>query len=203
MKTSPARKRRTAIPRMVKEQVLKEYRHLCAICSETGPQVHHIDEDPENNDSQNLIPLCPNHHLRDQHDPTAPLDQGILRLFRKYKDPAILTPQFYPLFKRMQFLKEKPNNGLEIGIIEQRSNDLLGFVETLNMGRYYAAKLGSILQFPIWIPTTRHAVDSNRYRREFVDTFPTISPTIEALVVEMLRYQGWQLEPRLKRKPGS
>ena len=35
----------------------------CAICSETEVvDIHHIDEDRNNNDLDNLMPLCPTHH---------------------------------------------------------------------------------------------------------------------------------------------
>ena len=69
-------KKRISIPKTVAEEVLKEYRHKCAMCGRHEPQLHHIDEDPGNNDPVNLIPLCPNCHLQDIHAPTAPLEQG-------------------------------------------------------------------------------------------------------------------------------
>ena len=58
--------KRPGVPKTVKEAVLKEYNHLCSICGAPRPQVHHIDEDNANNDPLNLLPLCPNHHLRPQ-----------------------------------------------------------------------------------------------------------------------------------------
>jgi hypothetical protein len=96
-------KGRPKIPAPIREQVLKEYNHLCAVCGEVNPQLHHIDEDPSNNNPMNLIPLCPNDHLIDVHNPTQPIEPGKLRLLRKYKDPTVLTPQFHPLFVRKNF----------------------------------------------------------------------------------------------------
>ncbi|MDQ3011542.1 MAG: HNH endonuclease, partial [Acidobacteriota bacterium] len=78
--------------------MLKEFNYRCAICAIDNPQLHHIDETPSNNDPMNLVPLCPNCHLIDQHNPTRTLDPIKLSLFRKFKDPFILKSQFDPLF---------------------------------------------------------------------------------------------------------
>src|SRR6266852_5884563 len=91
-------KTRKAVPKATRSQVLAEFNHRCAVCGTDRPQIHHIDENPSNNDPMNLIPLCPNCHLTDQHNPTQPIDPAKLSLFRQYKDPMILTPQFHPLF---------------------------------------------------------------------------------------------------------
>jgi predicted restriction endonuclease len=76
-------KARLSIPRVTKSLVLKEFNYKCAICGKERPQVHHIDENPSNNDLLNLIPLCPNCHLIDQHNPTIPVDIEKLKLFRQ------------------------------------------------------------------------------------------------------------------------
>jgi hypothetical protein len=35
----------------------------CVVCKETNiVEVHHLDEDRNNNDPSNLVPLCPTHH---------------------------------------------------------------------------------------------------------------------------------------------
>jgi 5-methylcytosine-specific restriction endonuclease McrA len=88
-------KDRAHIPRTVRDQVMGEFNHRCAKCGADHPHLHHIDEDPSNNDPMNLIPLRPNCHLIDQHNPTQRIEPERLMLFRKYKDPAILTPQFH------------------------------------------------------------------------------------------------------------
>lgn len=95
------------IPKNIKETVLKEYRHKCAICGRADPHLHHIDENTQNNSSDNLLPLCPNCHLQDIHDPTSQPDPGKLYLFRKYKDPLIIDPRFHPIYKRSRFLHDE------------------------------------------------------------------------------------------------
>jgi hypothetical protein len=132
-------KRRLPIPRLIKDRVLAEYRHRCAICGEDRPQLHHIDENPDNNDPQNLLPLCPNCHLTDQHDPTAPVDPLKLRLFRQFKDPAILTPQFHPLFRRFAYLLTLTDTS-DLSEAEAAQVDLIGFIKSLERGAYYHVK---------------------------------------------------------------
>lgn len=101
---------RKAIPKAVKDAVLKEFNHHCAMCNTANPHVHHIDENPENNDPQNLLPLCPNCHLLDHHNPTAVVDPKKLSLFRQFKDPRILSSEFHPLFIRLRFLLDLNND---------------------------------------------------------------------------------------------
>lgn len=36
-------KKRTDIPKPIREKVLKEYHYLCAVCGQVNPQLHHID----------------------------------------------------------------------------------------------------------------------------------------------------------------
>ena len=95
---------RVSILKKTSEALHDEYNHRCAICGSDRPQLHHIDENHANNDLLNLLPLCPNCHLRDQHNPTRKVEVPKLQLFRKYKDPAVLKPQFHPMFIRQQFL---------------------------------------------------------------------------------------------------
>ena len=45
---------RENIPKKTKEALLDEYDHRCAICGGDRPHVHHIDENPSNNEI-----LCP------------------------------------------------------------------------------------------------------------------------------------------------
>src|SRR4030095_16634105 len=129
--------KRKAIPRAVERAVLEEFNHCCAICAASKPQLHHIDEDRTNGDPLNLVPLCPNCHLTDQHNPTSKIDPGILRLFRVHKDPTLLTPQFEPLFRRMQFLLVNPDRDPEDWQGFQKcADDLVSFISVLEMSAY-------------------------------------------------------------------
>jgi hypothetical protein len=56
-------KKRTPIPDEVAALVMFEQGHRCCMCgSETSLQIHHIDENPSNNDRANLAVLCVSHH---------------------------------------------------------------------------------------------------------------------------------------------
>jgi hypothetical protein len=51
---------RTPIPEDASAEVLFRHDHTCCICQERGKyvQIHHIDDDPSNNDLSNLAVLC-------------------------------------------------------------------------------------------------------------------------------------------------
>lgn len=55
-------KTRTPIPEDVKSDVLSRSNNRCCICQTPFVVLHHIDEDPSNNDPDNIAPLCPNCH---------------------------------------------------------------------------------------------------------------------------------------------
>lgn len=52
---------RPPIPEETRDRLLVSCIHSCCICGQQWVQIHHIDEDPTNNDENNLIPLCRNH----------------------------------------------------------------------------------------------------------------------------------------------
>ena len=58
-------KRRTAIPAKIQGQILVANKHACCICQKPYVQIHHIDENPNNNDLSNLAVLCIDHYSLD------------------------------------------------------------------------------------------------------------------------------------------
>ena len=196
-------KERERIPAKPREQVLKEFNHRCAKCGADRPHLHHIDEDPSNNDPMNLIQLCPNCHLTDQHDPTRLIEPGRLRLFRRHRDPTILTPQFQPLFKRMRFLDEID---LECDEIVQEANtclfralELFSFVSSLEMGAFYGSELGQMLARSYstrWVPGTKVRLvffgeHDPSWAKEYCEQVYSLREPVYELIVELLRYQDW------------
>ncbi len=190
-------KRRMAAPKPVAEAVLKEYRHRCAICGGDRPHLHHIDNDPANNDPKNLIPLCPNCHLTDQHDPTAPADPRKLKLFREHKDPLILTPQFEPLFRRLTFLLDV-DTSFSFDHASAAAEELRSFVAALQMGQFYSSQLAELVAatgFPmVWFPDMPEETERRQLRDRAESYRQKLLANRDAalrLSVELLRYQNW------------
>lgn len=190
---------RKAVPRATRDEVLREFNHACAICGTANPQIHHIDGDHSNNDPLDLLPLCPNCHLGDQHNPTRPLEPGRVLLFRRFKDPAILSPQFEPLYARLQFLNEPEVRTAETKTLESRAAELIDFVGALEMGDFYAKRLkkliGRINHVHAWSPSTPDS-EFERWAREehaqYVKKLVGGREDANRLAVELLRYQPWQ-----------
>ena len=192
---------RTAIPKATRDRVLAEFNHRCALCGNDKPHLHHIDETPSNHDPFNLLPLCPNCHLTDQHNPTARANPAKLRLFRQYKDPMILTPQFQPLFERLSFL-DSVETAEDMAAVSAAASELVAFVQALEMGSFYGDRLAALVKEParfmMWAPNTtdaeyRQGVREHyeRYRHALLQHRSRAC----ALAVELLRYQKWSEEP--------
>ncbi|MDB6054582.1 MAG: hypothetical protein JWN25_2105 [Verrucomicrobiales bacterium] len=120
---------------------------MCAICGRHNPQLHHMDKNPENNEPLNILPLCPNCHLQDVHNPTSAPDYGKLRLFRVYKDPLILDPRFHPIYRRMKCLHD-PKKSEQPNLFVYRLNDLIEFIECFRMGSFYKRKILTMINKP-------------------------------------------------------
>lgn len=196
-------KKRVAAPAKVRETVLKEYNHRCAVCGANQPHIHHIDEDPSNNDPENLLPLCPNCHLSDQHNPTVSVGPVLLALFRKHKDPTILLPQFLPLYSRVTFLLDvEPGDG-PTDDLEAQVRELIGFVAALEMGDFYAGKMRQLLNKHRGAYITvlgdlaseartreAHRINRSKYRDQLCANVGEVIAT----VVELLRFQSWRAQ---------
>lgn len=187
-------KSRAEIPKRIRDSVLFEFSHRCAICGADRPQIHHIDENPGNNAAENLVPLCANHHLSDQHNPTTKYPELRLSLFRRYKDPQILCPQFAPLYSRLLYLMT-PIHSMKYDELVNHSHDLVRFVKHLQMGEYYSAVLRELLDWSWQRPYAseeRQAFLSEQEER-YQAQVARYSNRILELVIEQLRYQAWPM----------
>ncbi|MDD5058275.1 MAG: HNH endonuclease signature motif containing protein [Sideroxydans sp.] len=190
---------RETIPKKTKEALLDEYDHRCAVCGGDRPHVHHIDEDASHNDLSNLLPLCPNCHLRDQHNPTRKVEIQKLQLFRQFKDPAILKPQFQPIFTRQLFLENIALNNEAVDSIETQANELIEFVRSFEMGEFYGKKLNEFIgplrrAFIMSLgpgSDLRYEEQRRNANRDYRQHLLTNRESARALLVELLRYQGW------------
>lgn len=190
---------RESIPKKLRDTLLDEYDHRCAVCGGDRPHVHHIDEDATHNELSNLLPLCPNCHLRDQHNPTRKIDIPKLQIFRKFKDPAVLKPQFHPIYLRQTFLDTIIPGDSSVGEIELLAKELIEFVHVLEMGEFYGKRLKELVgplqnvfimslnagPDPHYEKQRRHA--NQNYREKLISN----REPAKALLVELLRYQSW------------
>jgi len=193
-------KNRQAIPRAVSDAVLREFNHRCAKCGGDKPHLHHIDENPSNNDPLNLIPLCPNHHLTDQHDASNAIPQAKLRLFRRHKHRLILAPQFNSIFKRMTFLEDVKDDD-DPYALEHKAVELADLVSHLPMGQFFSRQIGSALSFDRepWLvisgapPDPKDAERTRREARAYIEKLRSSRRQIEEWIVELLDHQEWQI----------
>lgn len=195
-------KKRINIPKKSRDAVLREFHHRCAICGTNNPQIHHIDEDPANNAIENLLPLCPNCHYLDQHDPTSPIESQKLQLFRRYKDPLILSPQFEPLFHRCEFLIGLNESEFDVTNAKNSADELVQFISELEMGSFYAKRIGQLVKKPAYARV--FGLDTPDYvfrqwaEEEHKNYFEKLTKAVNhvlELVVELLRYQSWTWKP--------
>jgi hypothetical protein len=190
---------RESIPKKIKDILLDEYNHKCAVCGSDRPHVHHINEDSSDSSINNLLPLCPNCHLSDQHNPTRKIDIPKLQLFRKYKDPVILKPQFHPIYTRQLFLMEVLPGYDSVEVIERQAKELIEFVGVLEMGEFYSKRLvefiGPLNRAMIMNLGAEPDESYNRQVRsantDYRNKIISNRENAIALLVELLRYQGW------------
>lgn len=202
-------KTRTDVPKGTREEVLREFNHRCAICAADRPHLHHIDENPTNHEPLNLLPLCPNCHLGDEHNPTARIGAGRLGLFRRFKDPAILAPQFLPVYSRLAFLDEVDVCEESTQVIERAATELVSFLRVLEMGAFYADRVHQLLErpkvgeiFSLGGPPDPRLEQRRRQRnREYREQVLNARDDVTQLVVEQLRFQGWERPPERPRHP--
>ncbi len=91
------KKQRTHIPNEVSRQIKVEAGHQCGIwrCQITSHlERHHIDENPSNNDPDNLILLCRQHHAMATAGEITKLEQKEYK--RKLKEMLIPRIKLYP-----------------------------------------------------------------------------------------------------------
>ena len=166
------------MPRKIREAVLKDYYHKCAICdaSQPAPELHHIDENPSNHDSLNILPLCPNCH-------SSKLNPRILSVFRKYKRREILSVEFEQLFNKATLVFELSAEDY-YPYCYALGEDLVAFVRTFEKGKYYAPKIDKLIRaVPEQDPMTLDQCEAfNRHRCE----------EILKLIVELLPFQNWK-----------
>jgi hypothetical protein len=206
---------RKNIPQKIEKQVMNEFSYECAICGESKPQLHHIDENPGNNDSLNLIPLCPNCHMNKVHNLNKGIPSELQRLFRIYKSKLILSDKFLPIFNRMKFLLAEDISSYDSKVLQSEYNDLISFIKAMEMGILYAGKIKKLLYFPLEYhveivayspdpeydalvggrPSSSYSSKSNNKGssiKAFTDMYRENKEKVIGLIIEQLIYQDWE-----------
>jgi len=183
------------------------------MCGADRPHLHHIDENHDNNAPENLIPLCPNHHLIDQHDATNKLPGPLLAFFRVHKHRRILAPQFRSVFSRMAFLEEQVEPTPEaIKLLRRQVEELVEFVRHMEHGEFFSKRLAALLKYPggpyavvIGDPESERRFDSTiaENRRTFLAQVAANRDQVVRLVVEALDWQQWPDPYRADRNSGT
>ena len=171
---------RIPIPTRTKVAVLKCYHHKCALCRRNPPppELHHIDGNPSNNDTINILPLCPN-----CHSSIARVSPITILLFRKHGRREILSVEFEEVLKKCAFVVELSADDWIPWFIAP-AEDLVAFVRQLDMGKYYAPRLKRL----IWSEPEIETPTVEEYK-----VFHTLRcSAIENLIVDLLPHQGWQ-----------
>lgn len=148
-----------------------------------------------------MLPLCPNCHLTDQHNPNRKVDILKLKLFRNHKNSLILEPQFHPIYTRQLFLEEIEINEDDVKQLWKQSKELVEFLAELEMGAYYSRRIRELVKKDgITIVTTslngcydsyenvrRQKKKNLDYRQKLADN----KNQIQSLIIELLAYQKW------------
>jgi hypothetical protein len=198
---------RSAIPKATRESVLNLFGHRCAIpsCHTPNPQLHHIDHDRENNEPENLIALCPTHHLLGQHGSHQEIKPERLRFYRIHRHPLILHRRFRPVFNRLTPLfavSAKSNSGQ----VRRDISELSRFVGSLEHGDYYAKSISRLTAYetftasfsiPMGGTVPQWYVDGkNNEIPKYLAKVAENRERIVELVVEMLDFQEWPTPPQ-------
>jgi len=76
--------KRQEIPKKTQDELLTKAKHCCCICGNSGVQLHHIDENPKNNEIGNIAVLCAKHHAEVHGNLTKKITPSQLRLYMAF-----------------------------------------------------------------------------------------------------------------------
>jgi len=119
-------------------------------------------------------------------------------LFRRFKDPAILSPQFEPLYDRLRFMDDLAFESTDLESLRARALELIAFVGALKMGDFYSNQLRELLA-PVsharMITLDMPQSKLDQWRREehieYLEKLTCGHDDSLRLCAELLRYQDW------------
>jgi hypothetical protein len=84
--------KRPDVPDATAREVLRKAMHRCSICYQEQVIIHHIDENPENNDESNLVVICLHHHglAHTRFEMTRNLTPALLKDYKREWEQRVL-----------------------------------------------------------------------------------------------------------------
>jgi len=118
-------------------------------------------------------------------------------MFRRFKDPTILSAEFEPLYARLRFL----DNVDGATDFEASIRELISFVRALTMGQFYGDRLASMLKMPrnfalLYLEGSEYQQRKAEHQQDCRRVLIGGRDEVRRLAVELLRYQPWSKSNR-------
>ncbi|MBI3125827.1 MAG: HNH endonuclease [Ignavibacteriales bacterium] len=150
------KKSRTKIPQKIADEVAYKSDMVCAVCETPGDHLHHIDGNPSNNDSDNLILLCFRHHssASTKGNLSRKLSKGILMRYREQHYKRVAQKRYLPPIQK----NSRVHKHITEGIFFQLTMDALVCMEV--------EKIRMNLRRHNWPLIQKHIYDLNAFPTE-------------------------------------
>ena len=166
---------RPSIPAHIKREVQVEAGHKCSIkgCIEhTYLEIHHINEDREDNRKANLILLCDKHHKM-AHSKV--IDRKALRSYKKLLENS---------FNKNEFIGGQ--EGDRVNRFQKIITDTLCYIDDCHGVMFVGSETGYYFEQEVYIKLQKFFRDINIYERELRSYDPSVRD-IQDQIVELLR----------------
>jgi hypothetical protein len=171
---------RIKIPEKLKQSLLYQSAFVCVVCQELKVQVHHIDQNRNNNVEDNLVVLCHLHH--DEAHSTSTLSQNLTstRLKKFKKEWLAQVAEKRELATSVEGQQGRVDSWSKIGISWgyinfSRVSQLItpGIIANVDHALLRRCQLRAIVdESGIVIPPASRAQADNHFRNTIYDWFP-------------------------------
>lgn len=166
---------RPSIPAHIKREVQVEAGHKCSIkgCTEhTYLEIHHINEDREDNRRENLILLCDKHHKM-AHSKV--IDRKALHSYKKLLENPLNKNEFI-----------RGQEGDRINRFQKIITEILSYTDDCHGVMFVGSETGYNFEQEVYIKLQNFFRDMNIYERELRSYDPSVRD-IQDQIVDSLR----------------